>query len=698
MRTGPCPLLAVLALLAAAACSENRDRLLADLQSPRPEVRAAAVRKLAKVAQPDDLALFTRAAQDLSASVRAEATEALGQSQDPRVVDLLGALLEDPDEDVQSRAARALSQVKDDKAKEYLTSQYARRGRRTRQAIVQALTEAKVPKPMAAAVAAESKSLWDRNLLALTQGSLPERVAAAEELGKSGRPEAVARLLPLVRDSQVILAAAAVRGLGEAGDKQAVPAILPLLDESFPELREAAILALRKLQDPQAAARLRAVALEKSATSLLATQALAALPQQKETDEALCTVALDGAPAEALSAAQAMRSRNGCPLQPLLERLGRASSAASALQALAGLGPSAREALPKVLPFLSSSDPSLRLLAAEALTTLGDSSAAPALQKALEQELQALRPLREDWISQPLPQRYDPGFDPATPKPAPKGERAERFAPLLARLEAIQAARARGSQRPPPATELFDEVEPGGLSSLAALLRALGSVQAPGARELLEGFTRDTSMTLRAAAWVGLVHLGPEGVALARAGLLEPEREVQKAVAEALAAQGEVGQAALLERLSQSGNERAVLLEVLARTGAPASAVPLLARLVEEGGPEAVLAAQLLARLQARDALPSLLKALEDPTSLARREVLLALGQVGDQSVADTLARDLYHDLPEIRAAAATALARVGSATQAPALEALQGDYYQRVREAASAALANQGAAAGGAR
>jgi cellulose synthase operon protein C len=241
-------------------------------------------------------------------------------------------------------------------------------------------------------------------------------------------------------------------------------------------------------------------------------------------------------------------------------------------------------------------------------------------------------------------------------------------------------------------------VEPVGLSPLAALLRALGSVQAPGARELLEGFTRDTSVTLRAAARVGLVHLGPEGVALARAGLLEPEREVQRAVAEALAAQGETGQAALWERLSQGGNERPVLLEVLARTAAPASAAPLLARLVEEGGSEAVLAAQLLGRLQAREALPSLLKALEDPTSLARREVLLALGQLGAQSVADTLARDLYHDLPEVRAAAATALARVGSAAQAPALEALQGDYYQRVREAASAALTNQGAAAGGAR
>ena len=68
-------------------------------------------------------------------------------------------------------------------------------------------------------VAAESKAIWDRNLLALNEGTLPERVGAAEELGKSGRPEAVKRLLPLVRDSQVVMAAAAVRGLGDAGDR-----------------------------------------------------------------------------------------------------------------------------------------------------------------------------------------------------------------------------------------------------------------------------------------------------------------------------------------------------------------------------------------------------------------------------------------------------------------------------------------------
>src|SRR5690242_4721642 len=126
MRTRACSTL-VLALLLCASCGRGRDQLLADLQSPRPETRAQAVKELAKQGRAEDLALFTQAAKDLTPVVRSEAAVALGSSQDPRVVDLLGELLEDPDEEVQSRAAMSLSEVKGDKAKAYLTLQYARR-------------------------------------------------------------------------------------------------------------------------------------------------------------------------------------------------------------------------------------------------------------------------------------------------------------------------------------------------------------------------------------------------------------------------------------------------------------------------------------------------------------------------------------------------------------------------------------------
>jgi len=703
MRTGTRPFLLMLALVV--GCDGSRDQLLADLQSPRPEVRALAVKKLAGQGNADDLVLFTRAAKDLSAIVRAEAAVALGESQDPRVVDLLGELLEDSDEEVQGRAAMALSKVKNDKAKAYLTLQYGRRGRTTRQVIVQALKNANVPGAMAEVVAAEAKGQWERNLLTLTEGALPERVGAAEELGKSGRAEAVNRLLPLVRDSQVILAAAAVRGLGDAGDKRAVGAIALLLDESFPELRESALTALMKLKDPAAAPRLQAVAVEKSAVSPLAIDAILAFPRTPETDAALCAVALDGAPVDALAAAQAMRSRGGCPVEAIGERLAKPATAATGLQAVIGLGPAAQPLLAKVTPWLGQNDAALRMLAVEAVTAVGDASVVPLLQKLYEQESKGLEPLRADWVNQKLPETYAPGFDPSAESSGRSNveDRAARHASLFERVKALNAARVRESGRPVVKprvpTELVDDVDAERLAPVATLLRALGMLRAPGALELLKGYAQDSSVVLRTAALVGLAHLGPEGVAIAKASLVEPERDMQKAVAQALAASGEAGQAALVELLPKMGSEKLLVLDALSKGAAiPAGASEALQAVVREGGAEAALAAALLGRLRAKDAIPTLLKALDETNSVARRDVLLALGELGDAQAADAVARDLFHDLPEVRAAAATALRKMGPGSHTESLDALKSDYFRSVREAAGAALTKEGTASEGAR
>ncbi|MET0401457.1 MAG: HEAT repeat domain-containing protein, partial [Cystobacter sp.] len=161
---------------------------------------------------------------------------------------------------------------------------------------------------------------------------------------------------------------------------------------------------------------------------------------------------------------------------------------------------------------------------------------------------------------------------------------------------------------------------------------------------------------------------------------------------------GDAGRAVLVEMLPRISNEKLVLLDALVRGGAPASSVDALIAVLSEGGPESVLAATLLGRLKAKQAVPALLKALEDPGSVGRRELLTTLGELGDGSVSDVVARDLYHDLPEIRAAAAAALARTGTGEQAGALDALKSDYYRRVREAATLALSKAATAAEGQR
>ncbi|MBX5484947.1 MAG: HEAT repeat domain-containing protein [Myxococcaceae bacterium] len=686
-----------------AACDGSRDALLAELQSTRPEERALAVRKLSQQAKPEDLVLFTRAAKDMASTVRAEAATALGKSQDPRVVDLLGELLGDPDEQVQAKAAMALAEIKGEKSHAYLTMQYARRGRSTRIAIVEALKSANVPGAMAAVVAAESKTLWDRNLGALNGGSLPERVAAAEEIGKSGRVEAVNRLLPLIKDSQVILAAAAVRGLGYAGDPRAVEPIAQLLSENFPELREAATQALVRLKDPKALPRLKEIALEKSASSSLAAQAIIGLPVLPETNAALCEVALSGAPEDALSAGRTMRARGGCPLEPILERLGRRSEQLAALHALEGLGPTAKDAGPKVIPLIQSSDEAVRFQAIDTAGELGIAEAIESIRKVYEAELERVRKLRADWIPDPLPQKFKPGYDPAgaviAEEPGSSAEQKQRQEGLFRRIRELNEAKLKSTGRSalvrvnPPA-EIVDDASEEELELLAKTLRALGKLGAPGAIGLLRPFIHDPSPTLRTAAYQGLAALGPDGVALAREGLTDELREVQGEVAAALVAEGEAGQAAIAEILPKLAADRMPLLIALDAGGVPSQVTaPALIAALKEGGAESALAAQLLGRMKVKDAVGPLMKILEDPTAVARREALLSLGQIGDPAAADLIARDLNSDSPDVRAAAADALALLGVNPRPDALDALKGDYYRRVRESAEAALAKLGGA-----
>ncbi|MEW5740786.1 MAG: HEAT repeat domain-containing protein [Myxococcota bacterium] len=689
------PRRALLAFTAVVAfgCSSGRDKLIADLQSARPEVRALAVKQLAEKFDSDDVGLFTQAARDSVAIVRAEAMTALGKSQDERVVDLLGEALGDSDEQVQLKAAAALASFKSAKARGYLTLQYSRRGRSTRLAIVQGLKGANIPGAMASVVAAEAAAIWERNVKVLQNGTLPERAGAAEELGRSGRPEAVNRLVPLLKDNQVVLAAAAARGLGFAGDARAVPAVTALLDENFPELREAACEALAALGDASAVGKLLTVAQEKSPTSPFATAAMIALPKTPETARALCELTLTGGDQDVQAAGREMRRRGGCPPDPIAEKL-KSPTPQPALAAIAALGPGLKDLAPKIVPFLTATDAQTRKLAVDALAELGDPSVAAPLLKAWDAEMKLLEPIRSDWIPAELPTTFAPGFDPSQPLPAddPSAVVKARTSELFRRVEALDAQRAQEAGKtlikPRAPREVLDDGNDEQLKVLASLIRALGRLKIDGAREKVQPYTRDGSVSLRAAAWAALAFLGENS----KEGLLDSERAVQGATAQALVDAGPDGQRLVLETMGQLAGDRTRLLEPLRGVSPPRDAAPILVGLIKEGGAEAALAAAILGDMQAADAVPALQQLLEDPTAVARREVLLVLGRMRDPRSADVVARDLYSDRDEVRAAAAEALGQLGAAQHLEAIDALKGDYYRRVRDAASSAVGRLGA------
>lgn len=674
---------------AVAACSGGRDKLLADLQSARPEVRALAVKRLAEKLDSDDVSVFTQAARDPVAIVRAEAMAALGKTQDARVVDLLGEGLADPDEQVQQRAASSLASFKIDKARSYLTLQYSRRGRSTRMAIVEALKGTNLPGAMASVVVAEASTLWDRNVKVLADGTLPERVGAAEDLGRSGRADAVNKLVPLLEDKHVALAAAAARGLGFAGDVRAVPALLELLDENFPELREAACEALGRLGDPTAVPKLLALAQERSPTSAIATRALISLPRSPETDKALCELVMTGADAQVLAAGRELRRRDRCPVEPILERLKGPSTAAQGLLALVALAPRGAELAARVSPFTTAPDEATRRLAVEALAELGDAAGAPAVLKAWEAELKVTEPRRQDWIPGELPKTYAPGFDPsAAPLPDdPWATTRARTSELFARVKALDAQRAKESGKvlleAKAPREVADDATEEEARGLALLLRAQGRLGVEGAKERLLPYTQETSALLRGAAWAGLAFLGAD----ARPALFDADRSVQGAAAQALVESGPAGQLVVLGAISELAGDRTRLIDPLRGVVPPAEGAPQLERLLKEGGAEAGLGARLLGEMGAKSAVPALVAVLNDAEAVARRDALLALGRLGDAQAAPLIARDLFSDSAEVRAAAARALATLKVPTHLDALDALTGDYDRKVRESARAAL-----------
>lgn len=680
----------VAVLVFAVGCSGGRDKTLADLQSARPEVRALAVKRLSEKFEPEDVSLFSQAARDPVSIVRAEAMTALGKTQDPRIVDLLGEALADPDEQVQQAAAAALASFKTDKARSYLTLQYSRRGRTTRMAIVQALKGTNIPGAMASVVVAEAKAIWDRSMKVLSDGTLPERIGAAEELGRSGRPEAVNRLVPLLKDKHVGLAAAAARGLGLARDPRAAPAVTALLDENYPELREAACEALGRLGDPSALPKLLTVAQEKSPTSAFATRAILALPRTPETDKALCSLVVSASEPEVLAAGRELRKRGGCPVEPILELLKGASTQNAALLALGALAPQGQaEVVAKVGALTTASDEQTRKLAIDALAELGDPAGAAFVQKAWDAELKSLEPRRVDWIPGQLPATYAEGYDPSKELPPndPYAVARARTTDLFNRVQALDAQRAREAGKtllePRVPREIIDDAAEEEVKVLASILRALGKLKVEGARVHAQTFSNETSPTLRGAAFSALAFLGDD----ARAGLFDTERSVQGVTAQALAESGPKGQLVVLQAIGELVGDRTRLIDPLRGLALPAEAAPKLEQLAKEGGSEAGAAAQLLAEMNAKSAVPVLVSLLDDPESVARRDVIVALGRLGDPRAADSVAKDLYSDSAEVRTAAARALMLMKVPSQVEAIDALKGDYDLQVRNAATAAV-----------
>ncbi|HEX9290462.1 MAG TPA: HEAT repeat domain-containing protein, partial [Anaeromyxobacteraceae bacterium] len=392
------PRAAAAALVAAAslACRPSRDAIA----SPDPARRAAAVASLAGSRDEADAPVLLVAQDDPSALVRKAAAGAFAARGGATSVEALGKLVGDPDPEVASAAARGLSALPSERrARELLVAAFPAGGAAARAEIAAALQA--LGGSLREAVELEARLTWERNVLALGRGTPAERAGAAEELGRSGRAEAVRLLAPLLEperaeDPRVV--AAAARALGIAGDRAARTVLEALLEEaSGAALAEAAAEALGALGDPASAGALaRAGAGGAGRLGASAVDALTALPQAPEVALALCELALMSPdPGVAARAAAQARAREGeCPERPLLARLSRRGG--DAVAALAALGErrlvagALDAAAARVQPLLAAPEVALRAAAARALGRMGAVKSVPALARRASESAERL--------------------------------------------------------------------------------------------------------------------------------------------------------------------------------------------------------------------------------------------------------------------------------------------------------------------
>ncbi len=307
----------------------------------------------------------------------------------------------------------------------------------------------------------------------------------------------------------------------------------------------------------------------------------------------------------------------------------------------------------------------------------------------------------------------------------------EVVAPLISALgdpePSIRAASARALGWPgnhAAVAALRERVEASGEPSSvrAAALESLGHIGDESARAVVLGATRDPDAAVRGTA---LSALTLEKLAsptdripllrqLAGDSALDSYQRCQ--AIRALGVAKDTGAAELLARLldreptsalpppSNSLTENEVMAiryretrdvkawAVMSLVALDArSALPLILKSAEDPADFFLryVSVQALAAWRAREALPVLVRRLDDPLEQTRGLALRALGLIGDRGVVDPVLARLSDKAPDVRAQAVAALADLGDPRVRPQLEALQQtETDSRVQQALEEALA----------
>lgn len=716
----------LLLVLLLPACGDSVEAAQQKLVHGRsPHLRAAAAHRLGQLGGSVALgALTLHGIRDVAPEVRIASVDALADKEHPRIVDLFGDLLLDPEATVQEAAARGLARRGGTKARRYLELAYPGADLRGRIAIAGHLVSAGGSAERAVQEAA--RQTLEFNLAAIRSNSTAERIGAAEELGRSGTPEAVAALLPLLADRSVTLAAAAARGLGRAGDTKAVEPLRRVLGEPYPTLRGAAAWALGRLGDPSAVPALGTAATDSGTrVALEAVESIERLGSggADQAGAVLCRIAAEAGTADVAVAAAEASVRIGarCAIADAVSaRLRRGGlGALPALGVIPVLGPEALDANGRAALVELCRGEDL-LVAAHALRAASLAGVVELKRDAVEALAQLVaedRSGRREWVSRSLPTTMGWGIEvQEAPEPQDPGldgfglldseaphEQFEKMMGMLASQRAKQDAQRAVARGLPVVdvdsatakhleelmhdavvarVELVDDTPAHAVARLVALAQAAARADGEAARSDLEQLVEHPDSRVRIAAVGALGEVDGTEKLLTR--LLGPDRppDVVESAATALGHKG-VGSAAIVAALTYTSSaSHPALANALGELGGESAETALEGLLDSSAAPAA---ARALGRIGSPKALGTLAEHVESAVPRGRFEAVQALAAAGPSpSSREGLWRSLHDERPEIRAAAAAAFRARGE--NDPWLSARKADYDLRVRRAASGA------------
>jgi len=513
---------------------------------------------------------------------------------------LVRRALGDPDVEVRLLAATAAVAAELPRAGDLVVAWVAENDVRLRLAACQVVRAS----PTKTSVTALSRALSD--------ASADVRGAAAAALGGSGLAEAVSPLLGHVDDASPEVRGEVVRALGRLRDPRAVLPLVGRLQDAAPDVRRAAARSLGALGDPRAA-------------SAIVVALADAVPQ----------VRLD-----AVEALGALRSPDGVlALSPL------------------ALGASSTSAVATPNPPRAESSETLRAAALRALARIGDARAIAAIVAAL--------PLDDADADDLTREAAADVASSNSMRSASLGPRGLVIAGAAPRRPSIGSSTPAGDALVvvgKPALPALAEAVRGnaGPRATSSAARALAIVDGKAAVPAIERALLAGALPVRAAIAALSRADVPEAVPPVLERLDDPEPLVRRAALDAalslVAATEPDGRlvdpaAAALRDARRPLSERILLVRLLGRSGSPRAQAPLVALLAkptEKAPPKGV----------ARSAIDEASRRL--PMRIAAIEALGALG-LSSPSVDRVLLAALSEDEPQVRRAASTSLARVGS-------------------------------------